>query len=681
MATARLRVAEEGEQRRRRIAVACAPALIFRARRAPACVASSDDAMKSSIFASLCLCAAASAQAAPHPAPQSAAARPVQDGAVVSLDGTRIAPEVYASWLLRTQGERLARPFGAEHVAVERAAQKLGVSVDDAEVAAKVQADLDERVRGAFFGNLDEWRAELRRTGRTEGGARRQRETEARPLLLGERMAAIGRVVPEHKVEREWQRLHGKFGRRYDLLMTFSKAEVVSPERGEPAAVDAARDAAWSKARARAAAVRARIAAGEDFAKVARETSEDPDTKDGRGRPSAFRDEGWPKGFLEELAKLAPGELSQPLQGKGGWWIVKILEVKETPLASVHADIAAMLEAKGPEPDEVAAVLEPIHSATRVELLPELWKTPADGERGGNDVPVMLVDGEPVSRANYARYLLYWQGETLLSRFVEDWAVERRAREAGVTVTDAEVRERVLWHIETLVDEGFKRQREGWVEALRRQGRTEESYTASLAERWRIDLLAEKLMLKERVVDEKALRERYRVVYGPAGERFETAWIVRRIKGERPPEGASREVYEAALAKASEVARLELAALVARAKAGEDFAALAREASEDLATRDEGGRRQGRFRPDAFPKDIADAVLALPAGGVGEPLLYGSAWVAFRVVERRKVAYDEVVKELEHELRTERPLLYDIGLYRNVLAREVEAEILPGMSR
>lgn len=637
--------------------------------------------MKSVVLATIALAGLLPVLAAQPFAPQSPAAPAEEDGAVVSLDGARIAPEVYASWLLRTQGERLARGFGAEQVAVERAAQKLGVRLSESEVAAQVQADFDERIRGAFYGNLDEWRAELRRTGRTEGGARRQRETEARPLLLGARMAAIGRVVPEHKIEREWQRLHGKLGRRYELLMTFSKAEVVSPSQGDAAVVDTARAAAWAKARARAEGVRARIAAGEDFGKVARETSEDPDTKDGRGRPSAFRDEGWPKGFHEDLAKLAPGELSQPLQGKGGWWIVKVVTVKETPLASVHADIAAMLEAKGPEPDEVAAVLEPIHAATKVELLPELWKTPADGERGGNDVPVMLVDGEPVSRASYARYLLYWQGETLLSRFVEDWAVERRARDAGVTVTDAEVRERVLWHIETLVDEGFKRQREGWVEALRRQGRTEESYMASLAERWRIDLLAEKLMLKERVVDEKALRERYRVVYGPAGERFETAWIVRRIKGERPPEGASREEYEAALAKASEVARLELAALVARAKAGEDFAALAREASEDLATRDDGGRRQGRFRPDAFPKDIADAVLALPTGGVGEPLLYGSAWVAFRVVERRKVAYDEVVKELEQELRTERPLLYDIGLYRNVLAREVKAEILPGMAR
>ncbi|MEY2744972.1 MAG: hypothetical protein RL112_14 [Planctomycetota bacterium] len=606
---------------------------------------------------------------------------PAPEEAVVELDGVRIAPDAYATWLLRTHGERLARVYGAEQVAVERAARAVGVELSEEELAASVQRDFEERIQHAFFGNLDEWRAEFARTGRTEAGARRQREVEARPFMLAGKMASIGRVVPEHKIVREWERLHGRLGRRYELSMSFYLAEVASPKLSGAEARKAAQEEAWSKAKSRALAARARIASGEDFGKVARETSEDPDTKDGRGVPSSFRDEGWPKGFHEELAKLAVGELSQPLQGKGGWWLVKVREVKATPLEAARPAIVAMLREKGPEPDEVGAILEPIHANTRVEVLPQMWQAPDKGEQGGGDLPVMLVDGEPVGRADYARFLLYWQGETALTRFVEDWAVERKAAVAGVSVTDEEVRARVDEHIEAMIDEGFKRQREGWLAFLRRANRTEESFRASLSERWRIDLMAEKLMLKERVVDERAIRERYVAAYGAEGERFEVAWIVRRIKGSMPAGEPSREAVEAELARASEVARVELAALLARAKAGEAFADLAREASEDLATRDEGGRRPGRFRADSVPQALADAVLAQPVGGATGPLQYGSAWVAFQVLERRKVSFEEAKAELAEELRVARPFLTDIGSYRNTLAREVQVRILPGMAR
>jgi hypothetical protein len=55
--------------------------------------------------------------------------------------------------------------------------------------------------------------------------------------------------------------------------------------------------------------------------------------------------------------------------------------------------------------------------------------------------------------------------------------------------------------------------------------------------------------------------------------------------------------------------------------------------------------------------------------------------VAFHVLERRKVSYEDSKAELAEELRVERPFLTDIGSYRNTLARDVQVRILPGMSR
>jgi hypothetical protein len=63
------------------------------------------------------------------------------------------------------------------------------------------------------------------------------------------------------------------------------------------------------------------------------------------------------------------------------------------------------------------------------------------------------------------------------------------------------------------------------------------------------------------------------------------------------------------------------------------------------------------------------------------PILYGRAWVSFQLVERRRVPYEDAKSELEFELKHQRPVLPDIGNYRNSLARQVKAEILPGMAR
>jgi len=81
---------------------------------------------------------------------------------------------------------------------------------------------------------------------------------------------------------------------------------------------------------------------------------------------------------------------------------------------------------------------------------------------------------------------------------------------------------------------------------------------------------------------------------------------------------------------------LELArALSERAKAGEDFAALAREYSDDVSTRDRGGNL-GSFRTDRYVAAIARGMLQLQFGEVSEPIesVYG-----YHVLRRRPVQF------------------------------------------
>lgn len=622
-------------------------------------------------------------------APPAPAAARIQSPAVpehpvpaMRIDGVEIGLDAYARWLVRNIGERQARVYGSEYAAVEREARALGVDVADEECARRVDADLQERIEKAFLGRRSEWLAELDRTGRTEAGVRAEREVELRPHALVEKMVAIDRVVPEHKIVRDWEFQYGRKGRRYDLSMTKVLVVVPSEEHQSREQWNAGRDKAMAAGKERALAVRARIVGGEDFGKVARETSDDPETRDGRGKPPrGFVHYGWPSSFLDALEALPVGAVSEPIFARGGWWILRVESVQETPLESVRAALRTALEKKGPEPDEVGVVLERIRTAAKVRVLPAMYEDGGDPELSGPNEPVLEVDGEPIARRTFARWLVAMQGESMIRRFVEDVVIERAAREAGITVTPDEVAARTRAQLKFRIQEAHKGSRESWLTFLSMHGRTEESFERTLAERTRTDLLAEKLYLRDRKVTPEDVRIRFAGEYGADGERVEARWIVVVNEVGAVDPAWTRDQLVAAMQAASERGRARAAELVARARAGEDFAKLARENSADAPTRDDGGRIPGRFRPDTMPDDFGAAVAKLAPGEITDPLDYGSAWAVFQVIARRKVTFADVEKELAAELATLPPSMLQVNAHRNFLAQKTKVELMPGLGQ
>jgi peptidyl-prolyl cis-trans isomerase D len=93
-------------------------------------------------------------------------------------------------------------------------------------------------------------------------------------------------------------------------------------------------------------AIADRIKKGEDFARVATETSDDPGSK-GRGGDLGFFGAGMmAKAFEDAAFKLKPGELSGPVKTQFGWHLIKVEEVQEpekVPLEKAQPDIAREL--------------------------------------------------------------------------------------------------------------------------------------------------------------------------------------------------------------------------------------------------------------------------------------------------------------------------------------------------
>jgi peptidyl-prolyl cis-trans isomerase SurA len=91
--------------------------------------------------------------------------------------------------------------------------------------------------------------------------------------------------------------------------------------------------------------------------------------------------------------------------------------------------------------------------------------------------------------------------------------------------------------------------------------------------------------------------------------------------------------------------------LLSRAEAGEDFAKLARENSEDAATRQEGGDL-GYFGRGMLPKPIEELVFSMRAGEVRGPVRADRGFHVIKLVDRR-VKDAQPLAEVREDLRNQ----------------------------
>lgn len=81
-----------------------------------------------------------------------------------------------------------------------------------------------------------------------------------------------------------------------------------------------------------AKAVVARLEAGEDFAAVAAEASQDPGSRTQGGDLGFFTKERMVAPFAEAAFALEPGQTSAPVQSQFGWHVIRVEERRERPI-------------------------------------------------------------------------------------------------------------------------------------------------------------------------------------------------------------------------------------------------------------------------------------------------------------------------------------------------------------
>ncbi|HVT31302.1 MAG TPA: peptidylprolyl isomerase [Rhodanobacteraceae bacterium] len=155
--------------------------------------------------------------------------------------------------------------------------------------------------------------------------------------LLGKRAEPGAQMVTEYRARH----------------ILFKTSELVSSEQAEKSA----------------AAVRQRIVAGEDFAKAAKESSEDTATAALGGELGWFNGDAYGPKVTEVVQGMKKGEISEPFQTDAGWHIIELEDTRTTDKTSdLQRDQAKNMLFQRKAEDEYESFLRQIRSEAYVEI-------------------------------------------------------------------------------------------------------------------------------------------------------------------------------------------------------------------------------------------------------------------------------------------------------------------------
>jgi peptidyl-prolyl cis-trans isomerase SurA len=124
-----------------------------------------------------------------------------------------------------------------------------------------------------------------------------------------------------------------------------------------------------AQAKAKIDQIRARLAAGEDFAAIAKKDSDNELTRDKGGDMGWFQANQWGGAIAKQIQELKDGELSQPFQSDAGWHLVQRLGSRETTASDeAQRDAARQVIAQRKSQDEYERFLRQLRSEAYVDV-------------------------------------------------------------------------------------------------------------------------------------------------------------------------------------------------------------------------------------------------------------------------------------------------------------------------
>jgi hypothetical protein len=425
-----------------------------------------------------------------------------------------------------------------------------------------------------------------------------------------------------------------------------------------------------------------------------------------------------PDAVLDEVHARLQRRIDASCSGDRSLWVAELDREHRTPrgverelFLSVRDELRAqaLLRRRGLADDvaqsgpamspERTGLSESLLSGVAWEALPSLWAGP-DPEDPGDpsalgrpDVPtigshleprpadeaVLVIDGAPVRRDVYTRWLMHFNGELLAPMFVESFVLARAAEERGLSISRDDLERRIDEEIERRFDMSGLETRAQWTASLAQRRRSEESMMRDMLVTHGPIFLAEDMLRADRVITDADVVRAWEETYGEGGRRLDARLIRLQVPATLPRAGERTDAELAKVRAAYEKTRARAVELLERLDAGEDFGALARQHSDDASAAN-GGELEGGLVLADWPEATLEALSKLEVGEHSGLLEVGTSICIFEVLEHRVTPLAAVQGELRRRLSAARPTIPELAIYRNVLVRDVPWTVEPGMS-
>jgi peptidyl-prolyl cis-trans isomerase SurA len=195
-------------------------------------------------------------------------------------------------------------------------AEHQGVTVPDAEIERQVDAAIaDAKQR---LGSPEAFQQQLARENLTEDKLRDKYREDVRRQLMAQRL--VQKQIPPKKVDSTAAAVYFKANPdKFPKLPAELKLSVIQI----PVVADSSVDA---KAKAKIEAIRRRIVAGEKFAKVASEVSDDETSARAGGDLGYFTRGSMEPEFEDAAFSQTVGQLGKPVRSSYGWHLIEVID-------------------------------------------------------------------------------------------------------------------------------------------------------------------------------------------------------------------------------------------------------------------------------------------------------------------------------------------------------------------
>lgn len=271
---------------------------------------------------------------------------------------------------------------------------------------------------------------------------------------------------------------------------------------------------------------------------------------------------------------------------------------------------------------------------------------------------VARIDGHDVSHAAYLEFLYRQYDLTRLSEFLDEQRLEQRALQLGVEVPQALVDGGVEEKIRQTVEGLYQGSLDAFEQSLRNRLQDLAGFRRWSSALVRSELLLERCILAERVVDDASVRSQFELIYGPGGTHCQVRHIL--LREDKPGDSA-----------AARAARI----MNQLADDPDSFQELARLQSDDVLTRASDGLLPS-YQPGMFGDEFQAAVDSLQSPGqITGPIPSARGLHIVQLVGRTVTPLSEVADELRILLETRPATAAERTRYRVALRSGVRVEL------